>query len=151
MMRIMKYIRKFLSLDFSTMKLFMEASCFLLWSKVLLLFPFSKVAPSLGIAANETAKQCSKSNKEVIHQVALAIHVMSRFTFWHNTCLVKAIAGMKMLERRKIESTLYLGTSKSDAGHLLAHAWLRSGSVIVTGASEMKNYTVVRTFVKECE
>ena len=39
---------------------------------------------------------------------------MSRYTFWESQCLVKAIAGMKMLERRHIESTLYLGTAKDE-------------------------------------
>ena len=56
---------------------------------------------------------------------------MSKYTFWESQCLVKAIAGMKMLERRQIESTLYLGTAKDELGKLIAHAWLRSGPFIL--------------------
>ena len=58
---------------------------------------------------------------------------MSRYTFWESQCLVKAIAGMKMLEKRNIESTLYLGTAKDEKGELIAHAWLRSGLFLCIG------------------
>ena len=46
--------------------------------------------------------------------ISEAINIMSRYTFWESHCLVKAIAAMKMLERRQIESTLYLGTAKDE-------------------------------------
>ena len=56
---------------------------------------------------------------------------MSKYTFWESQCLVKAIAGMKMLERRNIESTLYLGTAKDAKGQMYrSDAWLRSGPTI---------------------
>ena len=55
---------------------------------------------------------------------------------------------MKMLERRKIESTLYLGTGKDEDGSFAAHAWLRSGPYYVTGANGMERYTVVGKFAK---
>ena len=64
-------------------------------------------------------------------------------------CLVKAIAGMKMLEKRNIESTLYLGTAKDENGELIAHAWLRSGPFYISGAEVMERFTVVAKFAKE--
>ena len=63
----------------------------------------------------------------------------------------KAIAAMKMLERRKIESTLYLGTAKDENGKMIAHAWLRSGPFYITGFEEMERFTVVGKFAKESE
>ena len=45
-----------------------------------------------------------------------------------------------MLERRNIESTLYLGTAKDDQGQFIAHAWLRSGPFYLTGAEEMEAF-----------
>ena len=47
---------------------------------------------------------------------------------------------MKMLERRKIESTLYLGTAKDENGKMIAHAWLRSGPFYITGAEGMERF-----------
>ena len=74
---------------------------------------------------------------------------MSRHTFWESQCLVKAIAAMKMLERRQIESTLYLGTAKDENGNLIAHAWLRSGPFYITGVEAMEKFTVVSKFAKK--
>ena len=59
--------------------------------------------------------------------ISQAIHIVSKYTFWESQCLVKAIAAMRMLEKRGIESTLYLGTAKDESGKIIAHAWLRSG------------------------
>ena len=79
-----------------------------------------------------------------LKQVSQAINIMSNYTFWESQCLVKAIAAMKMLERRQIESTLYLGTAKDENGKMIAHAWLRSGPFYITGAEGMEKFTVVR-------
>lgn len=121
---------------------------FLGWARILKSVPFSKVAPSLGDHMNETSFTHNELHKETLKNVSQAIHIMSRYTFWESQCLVKAMAGMKMLERRKIESTLYLGTAKDESGKLIAHAWLRSGPIYVTGSEGMEKFTVVGTFAK---
>ena len=99
---------------------------------------------------NETSYSYSSVEKNIVmvKRIAFAIHIMSKYTFWESECLVKAIAAMKMLEKRKIESTLYLGTGKNEVGTFAAHAWLRSGPYYVTGANGMENYTVVGKFAK---
>ena len=56
---------------------------------------------------------------------------------------------MKMLERRGIPSTLYLGSGRDDQGQMAAHAWLRSGSYIVTGKEGHERYAVVGIFGKD--
>ena len=81
----------------------------------------------------------NESNRKILKQISNAIDIMSKYTFWESQCLVRAIAGMKMLERRNIESTLYLGTAKDESGKLIAHAWLRSGPFYITGQREWRN------------
>ena len=54
-----------------------------------------------------------------------------------------------MLERRNIDSTLYLGTAKDYQGQFIAHAWLRSGPFYLTGAEEMGRFIVVGKFAKK--
>lgn len=73
---------------------------------------------------------------------------MSKYTLWESQCLVKAIAGMMMLERRGIDSTIYLGTTRDEDGKMIAHAWLRSGPFYVSGSEGMKQFTVVGMFAK---
>ncbi|ENQ3078088.1 lasso peptide biosynthesis B2 protein [Bacillus multifaciens] len=148
-MNILKKIRTFLSLDMKTMFLLIEAYIYLGWARILKGRPFSKVAPTLGVPMNETSLSYNESNKFVLRDISEAIHIMSRHTFWESKCLVRAIAGMKMLERRQMESTLYLGTAKDENGNMIAHAWLRSGPFYITGAEEMKRFTVVSKFARK--
>ena len=82
-------------------------------------------------------------------QVSQAVNIMSCYTFWESQCLVKAIAAMKMLERRQIESTIYFGTAKDENGKMIAHAWLRSGPFYITGAEGMERFVVVINLQKQ--
>lgn len=147
-MNMVQKIRTFFSLDLKTMFLFIEAYVYLGWARILKSMPFSKIAPTLGTHMDETSLSYNESNKLVLRSISEAIHIMSRHTFWESKCLVRAIAGMKMLERRQIESTLYLGTAKDENGKMVAHAWLRSGSFYITGAEEMGRFTVVSKFAR---
>lgn len=62
-------------------------------------------------------------------------------------CLCMALAARYMLRRRQLHSTLYLGLKKDSFDGLKAHAWLRSGSYIVTGEKGMGDYQVVASFI----
>ncbi len=147
-MRLFKKIKIFLFMSNHNKCLFIETLILLAYARILKLFPFNKVAPSLGKYMTESTLVESKSDNQTLKSVCDSIHIMSRYTFWESQCLVKAIAGMKMLERRKIDSTLYLGTGKDENGNLIAHAWLRSGPYIITGAEGIERFTIVGKFAK---
>ncbi|MGM0874203.1 MAG: lasso peptide biosynthesis B2 protein [Bacillota bacterium] len=136
-------------MDLKTKVLLVESFFYLGLGRYLKSIPFSKVAPTLGKHMEETTFEPFVSNKKVLSSVSHAIHIMSRYTFWESQCLVKAIAAMKMLEKRQIESTLYLGTARDDSGELIAHAWLRSGPYYITGSEGMEKFTVVGKFAKK--
>lgn len=128
-------------------RMYGEAYIFLAWGRVLKALPFAKVAPSLGRYMKEIPEEeLSRQELLTIRQVSKAVHGMSRYTWWESQCLVKAIAAMKMLERRGLSSTLYLGSGRDEQGRLAAHAWLRCGSYIVTGREGHEKYTVVGIF-----
>ncbi|MCZ2257317.1 lasso peptide biosynthesis B2 protein [Sporosarcina sp. G11-34] len=148
-MSILKSVRTFLRLNMKTKLLLIEAYFHLGRARYLKSIPFSKLAPSLGEEMKETSFSPIPSNKGELARISKAIHLMSRYTLWESQCLTKAIAGMKMLEKRNIESTLYLGTAKDEKGAFIAHAWLRSGSFYVSGAEVMDRFTVVAKFAKE--
>ncbi|KQX51966.1 lasso peptide biosynthesis B2 protein [Paenibacillus sp. Root444D2] len=148
-MNAMNKLKVFLTLDIRTMLLLVEALFFLGWARILVSLPFSKVAPSLGVPMQETSIMELERNRIVLKHIASAIDIMSKYTLWESKCLVKAIAGMKMLKRRNIESTLYLGTTKDELAKMIAHAWLRSGHFYVTGKEGMDRFTVVAKFAKQ--
>jgi hypothetical protein len=53
-----------------------------------------------------------------------------------------------MLKRRNIPATVYLGVMKDESRpeKLAAHAWVRCGEFILTGAKGHQQYTVVSKF-----
>lgn len=145
----MNKVKLFFSLDFTSRLLLLEAFALLGWARILKNKSFSKVAPSLGKHMQETSFSYIETNIRIIKHISQAIDIMSRYTFWESQCLVRAIAAMKMLERRKIESTLYLGTAKDETGKMIAHAWLRSGPFYITGSEGMERFIVVGKFAKK--
>lgn len=147
-MTIFHKLRTFFKLDMNMKRLMVEAYLTLAWARYRKSVNFAKIAPSLGEQMTETTYLENTQNKGMLRNISSAIHLMSRFTFWESECLVKAMAGMKMLEKRGIESTLYLGTAKDQTG-LVAHAWLRSGSFYISGSDGMERFTVVAKFAKK--
>ncbi|SFD66641.1 Transglutaminase-like superfamily protein [Lentibacillus persicus] len=144
----MKKLKLLLSLNREMKLLLFEAYFYLAWGRVLKSVPFSKIAPLLGESMQQTSLDPDKTYKRKLSEISQAIQIMSKYTFWESECLVKAIAALKMLERRNIESTLYLGMTKDESGQLLAHAWLRSGPFYLTGVEGMERFTVVSMFAK---
>jgi hypothetical protein len=148
-MNIAKKAQTFLRLNFKTKLLYIEAFLHLGRARYLKSISFSKVAPTLGEQMKESSYELIEADKEILANVSRAINIMSRYTIWESQCLVKAMAAMKMLEKREIDSTLYLGTAKDENGGLIAHAWLRSGPYYITGAEVMDRFTVVSEFSKK--
>jgi hypothetical protein len=147
-MKFSRKVKSFLLLNSSAQLLFLEALFFLGWARIIKCFPFAKVTPLLGEKMGETPYFNTRQNLEMAEKVSQAIAKMGHHTFWECKCLVMALAGMKMLERRKIESTLYLGISKDENGKMIAHAWLRSGTFYVSGKEGMGRFTIVGKFAK---
>lgn len=144
----MRKLRIFFSLTMEMKKMLIEAYFYLAWGRILKWIPFSKVAPSLGHPMAETSYDIDSINLQTLKQISNAIYLMSKYTFWESECLVKAFAAMKMLEKRYLNCTLYLGIAKDETGKLIAHAWLRTGSYYITGKEGMERFTVVKMFAK---
>lgn len=125
---------------------YIEAFFYMAWARLLKRHSFSKLALILGEHMQQTTFKTEHRHVKTIQHVSSAIQVMSKYTFWESECLVQAIAAMKMLQKRCISNTLYLGTAKDKQGKFVAHAWLRSGTHVVTGFEGMEHYTVVATF-----
>ncbi|WNB92450.1 lasso peptide biosynthesis B2 protein [Bacillus sp. NEB1478] len=148
-MRLIKKIRNYYLFNREMKILLIEAYLYLMWARFMKKMPFVKVSSNLGSYMEETSTEVEEYNRSILKKVSQAIHIMSRYTFWESQCMVKAIAGMKMLNRRKIESTIYFGTGRDEKGNLIAHAWLRSGPFYISGAEGMSRFTVVGKFANK--
>ncbi len=96
----------------------------------------------------EEGKESSvEEEKEVYKYAASVSRIVDRIctkTTWESKCLVRALTAQKLLKRKKIHSTMYLGCGIKD-GKMVAHAWLRCGRMYVTGG-DGKEYSIVDKF-----
>lgn len=110
--------------------------------------PFRWLAGTLGEPMRESAATLDASDLELAGLTGAAVRAAANYTPWSSVCLPQAVAAQWMLRRRRIAATLYLGVAKESASPpgLVAHAWLRCGDQILTGAGGRQQYTVLTTF-----
>jgi Transglutaminase-like superfamily len=150
-MRLIHFLRTFNSLNREMRVLMIEAYFELCCARIFKLLPIAKTSKYFGNYMEETPFITNSSDKKILKRISEAIHIMSRHTFWESQCMVKAIAGMRMLKKRKIDCTIYFGTGKDESGKMCAHAWLRSGSFYISGEEEKHRFTVVGKFAKNVQ
>jgi hypothetical protein len=125
--------------------LLLEAATLLAVARVLVhTVKFERFATRLGSHGAQSAEEESASALAVAQRVRWAVETAARNIPFEAVCLPQAIAGKLMLRRRGIASTLYLGVARDP--DLKAHAWLRAGPLIVTGAKGRLGFSVISTF-----
>lgn len=111
--------------------------------------PFAQIAPGLGTPGAETLRgEKEAAEREVARRVSWAVQAVGRYLPERVVCLPQAMAAQRMLARRGVATTLYLGVKQDAAktGGLGAHAWLRAGDFLVTGKAARPGHVVVGTF-----
>ena len=131
------YIARFLRLPGRVILLLPEA---LLLSAVyryrMLQKPFEKWCRTIGIKGSETRlESLTVEQKKVILRVMKCVDAACNHTSWESKCMVRALSAKKMLNRRGIPCTLFMGVRRDEKGEMIAHAWLRCGDIYVTGGN----------------
>jgi hypothetical protein len=107
------------------------------------LFSGKTVLSRLGPQA-ETSDHDDPDAQDLVSRIRWALAAASRRAPWRCQCLEQAIAGKWMLRSRGYATTLYLGLALAD--EIEAHAWLRCGSLIVTGGTGEARFAVMSKF-----
>lgn len=94
-----------------------------------------------GIRGEESPAEETKEVYRYAYRVSYAVDKICTRTTWESKCLVRALSAQKLLKKKGIQSTLYLGC-KLDDGKMVAHAWLRVGAMFVTGGTG-EGYAIV--------
>lgn len=145
-----KKVSKLFRLTWRDKLLFLEA--FLLTGIIrfaILFLSFNKLARFSGKYKKESSKTISNEDEAITRKIGWAVSTASKCTPWESKCLVRALTAQVMLSTRKVSSTLYLGVARDKEKKLIAHAWLRSGEDIITGANEMSEFTEVARFAND--
>ena len=142
----MPSLRTILKMPWADRMAALEAAVLCGWARLLLRRPFRELAPRLGVLGQESPEGDMRPEERLVVQcVQRAIGRAARYMPWDCKCLVQAIVARTMLHRRGIDGTIYLGVRRSAHG-IEAHAWVRSGMALITGAHDAGSYTTVSTF-----
>lgn len=125
---------------------FLEAWIMLSFAKIILLYvPFRKIAPRLKSNFRQPAKKVGVIR--YCEEIAYAVRRAGRYIPWRTRCFEQAIAGKMMLNRRNLDSELYIGVCKKEkAVGIVAHAWLKSGGRIITGGTDLEKFSIISVF-----
>lgn len=142
-----RQIYYFKRIPFRVKLISIEAIFLMALSRFYILFiPFRSVASLMGKPMHETVEEIDPDLLTVARQITWLIEKMSKYTPWESKCLVKALTGQRMLKKRRIPCTLYLGMAKDNTNKLSAHAWLRCGNHILLGENGRIGFTTVAYF-----
>lgn len=113
---------------------------------LLLIAPAKLMKRYFGSSGEESAFTESKDNYIKARKIAYHVNRVAGHTPWESKCLVRALTAQKLLTKKKISSTLYLGVKK-EGNKMVAHAWIRTGGYYMTGGNG-DGYTTVARFRK---
>ncbi len=110
------------------------------------LYGYEKAEVQVGSGREkESPKEADVSQYLYAKKVSYAVDQVCQKTKWESKCLVRALTAQKLLRRKKIATTLYLGCGLDENGKMIAHAWLRCGKMYVTGG-DGRDYAIVDKF-----
>lgn len=151
-----KLLRKYYSIDKTERKILNRTFFWLIYAFVLArLVPLRWFSGLLGefnpaqagpAGGKEVAIEINSGQKELIQMLRKNIRRWKRYLPWKVKCFEEAIAAKKVLEKYKINSTLYMGVDKNTEKGLIAHAWLKcgkNGDIFISGEKGHKQYAIV--------
>lgn len=138
--RLYHLLRRYRRLDARRRGLLIEASSFLLISRLALIgVPFRRLAPRLGRLADVTEAHPQLSADQTLPAAAIAAEIgwavtrAARYVPFKAVCLPQAMAARLMLQRRHVASVMHFGVARSEEKPLEAHAWLDAAGTEVVG------------------
>ncbi len=145
--RQLRRLRRFLGRPWSDQWLFLQAFLALGLARLTInTMPFARLVGHLGVQNAESPAEVPPAHLEHARRIGWAVRAASRLTPWKSSCFPQAIAAKYLLRRRGIASTLYLGAAFRTRSELEAHAWLRCGSLYVTGGPGQTHFGTLGRF-----
>lgn len=142
MIRIMNYLR-FNKQKWLTIEVWFWTAVYRL---IVLLVPAKYMKNHYGISGEESPAEESMDHYVKAGKIAYHVNRVAEHTPWDSKCLVRALTAQRLLTKKNISTTLYLGV-KTDDDRMIAHAWLRTGEYYATGGNG-DGYAIVAKFRK---
>ncbi|MDE7424745.1 MAG: lasso peptide biosynthesis B2 protein [Lachnospiraceae bacterium] len=123
-----------------------EAWIFCMYYRMIVFsIPMKYLEKKFGVRDEESSAEGTKRDYYWAVRVSKEVNRIADKTPWDSKCLVRALTAQRILKRRDVATTLYLGVGTDDNKKMIAHAWLRCGSFYVTGGTG-EGYAMVAKF-----
>ena len=109
----------------------------------MLFIPKPRLEKKMGIRGVESEAEVPLNDIKMAKLVGFHVNRVTGHTPWESKCLVRAMTARKILMKKGINTTLYLGVGTED-DKMVAHAWLRCGALYVTGGNGSQYATVAK-------
>ena len=139
-----KLLKKYISLKKTERKILNRTLFWLIFALILVrLIPIKWFSNLLGVFNRELKFDLNNKQLKLISVLQKNIRRLKKRLPWTVKCFEEAIAAKKILEKYNIKTTIYLGVAKKEEEILIAHAWLKSGDIFISGKKGHKQHTVV--------
>lgn len=129
--------------------LLIEAGCTLAFARAARgCLSFARIADWFGFPGAESSAEVLPQLEAMAGRVGKAVKIISRHLPWESRCLDQTIAAWLMLKMRGVTGTAYIGVAQDSGKNFRAHAWLRYGTLIVTGDQGLESFQVLASFSK---
>lgn len=115
-----------------------------------LLMPFRTLGPIIGVpvGVNAWVPITSPGHKKRAAAIGQVVCLAARYAPWEANCLAQALTARILLGLYRVPYALFFGVARDRlTADLMAHAWVVTGPVMVTGGESFSAYTVVGMFV----
>ncbi len=106
--------------------------------------PMKYLKKSFGIEGEESPTEGTREEYRYARMIGEYVNRSANNTPWESKCLVRALTAQKLLKKKGIPTTMYLGVKTEDE-KMVAHAWIRTGQLYVTGGNGT-GYAVVAKY-----
>lgn len=145
----MTRLQLFLRLSWAERLLLLETAVLVSLAELALhLLPFRWLVHLAGTLRGETPAIEQPQHLAQVRRIRWAVQAAARHMPWECRCLAQALVGQVLLAQHGIAGTLYLGVQRDAHGAPSAHAWLRSGTMYVTGGRGHCYFQVIATFAR---
>ena len=107
--------------------------------------PFRKVVAAAGLRTRLPAAGEGSCSAEIA-RCRWAVNACARRLPWKIVCFQKGLALQKLLERRRVPTSLHYGVAQDQERGLTAHVWVTYRGNAIIGGEEAAGYTCLATF-----
>lgn len=87
------------------------------------------------------------AQQQIASNISMIVRLAATYSPWGANCFPQALCASLLLNLYRLPFVTYLGLAREGpSAEVTAHAWVRAGSVVVTGDGDLQKYALVGCF-----